>query len=150
MLDTMEPFQLSVFNKLNGALNYNSTNVPVSDELKRLAVSADLFVILSTQQESDSVETSDTFITTSSIDIEVWMKTEYSTSKRPVHDVSNQILQLLIPAPYGQNGLGVQDHFQFQNVRRTRALTRTVALSDTQTITGKIITISADIVQQSP
>jgi hypothetical protein len=150
MRDTMQAVEEAVFNLLNGQLSYNAVNIPVSDEKKRLNVSANIFVILSTQQEDDGPETSDTFITNSTIDVEVWMKTDYEVSKSPIHNVSNQIYNLVIPAAYGQNGLTAPSGFQFMNVRRLRAITRTVAISETETITGKIITFGITVVEQNP
>lgn len=139
----------AVFNKLSGNITYASQSVPVYDEKKSVSSSVDLYILLGRQTESDDIQDDDTFATTSTIEIEIWYKTSFETSKEAVHSVSNQILQLLIPTPY-TSGLGVQDHFQILNLRRTSAITQGFQISDTQTILAKIITISSQIVQQSP
>lgn len=139
----------AVFNKLNGAITYDSQAVPVYDEKKSVSSSVNLYILLGRQTESDDIQDDNTFAATSTIDIEIWYKTGFETSKQAVHSVSNQILQLLIPTPY-TSGLGVQDHFQILNLRRTSAITQGFQISETQTVLAKIITISSQIVEQSP
>lgn len=145
----MDIFLRAVFNKLNGAITYDSVPVPVYDEKKSVSSSANLYILLGRQTESDDIQDDNTFAATNTLEIEIWYKTGFETSKQAVHSVSNQILQLLIPTPY-TSGLGVQDHFQFLNLRRTSAITQGFQITDTQTVLAKIITISAQIVQQSP
>lgn len=145
----MDILNLAVFNALNGNLSWDGDNVPVYDEKRRVNATDNIYVVLSTQQESDAPQTSDAFITLSTIDIEILHKTDYEVSKTVVNNISNQILNIIFPTPQ-TNGMPVQDHFQILNVRRERAITRQFALTDSQSILAKIITISCHIVQQSP
>ena len=149
MRDTMDILQMAVFGALNGNLSYNSANVPVYDEKKEVGQNDNLYVLLSTQQENDNPQTSDAFITDSSIDIEITHKTGFEVSKKVLNNISNQILEILIPTP-STNGMAVQNLFQIQNVRRTASITRNLSISETQSVLQKIITISAQIVEQNP
>lgn len=134
---------------LDGNLSWQGVNVPVSDEKRRLGETVNLYVTFGTQQEIPD-DTSDAFITTSSIEIQIIDRTEFEVSKDALDSVSNQILDILIPTPNGGDGFQVQDHFQILNVRRASAITRNFSISDSKSVVGKIITITATIVQQFP
>ncbi len=147
MRDTQQILRMAVYNLLNGNLSYNSDNVPVYDEKRKSGDADNIFVILGTQQESDD-DTSDAFITDSSIDIEIQHRTDFEISKDVIDNISNQILELLLPTPQS-NGFAVQNLFLIQCVRRTSTISRNFSLTDSQSIVAKIITISCKIVQQS-
>ncbi len=148
MRDTQKLLRMAVYNLISGQLSYNSTNVPVYDEKRKVGATDNIFVILSTQQETDD-NTSDAFITDSSIDIEINHKSDFEVSKDAIDDVANQILTLILPTP-STDGFPVQSLFQITCVRRTSTITRNFSISDSQTIIAKIITISSKIVQQMP
>jgi hypothetical protein len=144
----MKILRLAVFNVLNGAVSYNSITVPVADEKRRIPQTANLFIILGNQQETD--ESPDAaFITNSSIDIEIHHKTDYEVSKDVIDDVSNSILTLLIPTP-GTHGLPVQNLMQILSVNRASAASRNFAVTDSGSVVSKVITITCRIIQQSP
>lgn len=133
---------------LSGNLSWQGVNVPVSDEKRKLRETAPLYVTFGTQQESPD-NTSDAFITDSSIDIEIHHRSEFEVSKDGIDDVSNQILEILMPTPE-TDGFLVQNLFQITCVQRQSAITRNYGLTDSDTVVSKIITITCKIVQQFP
>lgn len=148
MRDTQSILRMAVFGVLNGQLSYGGSNVPVYDEKRRDGDTSNLFVILGTQQETDD-STDDAFITDSSIDIEIQHRTDFEISKTAIDEVSNQILQIILPSPW-EHGFPVQNLFQIQLVRRSSTISRNFSLTDSQSVIAKIITITCKIVQQSP
>lgn len=144
----MRILRMAVYNLLNGNISYNGQNVPVYDEKRRVGDTDNLFIILGTQQESDD-DTSDTFITDSSIDIEIQHRTDYEVSKDAIDEVSNQVLDLILPTPQ-TNGFAVQNLALIQCVRRSRSVSRNFSLTDSQSVVAKIVTITCKIIQQYP
>jgi hypothetical protein len=146
--DTMKLLRHACRDLLMG-LTYNGTPVPVGDEkLKYSDRAANLFVTFGTQTESPD-NTSDAFITDSSIDIEINHKTGFEASKDAIDDVSNDIMDILMPTP-STDGFAAQSGVLIQCVTRSQAITRNYSLTDTQTYISKIITITCKIVQQFP
>ena len=143
MKDTQKPLRQAVFNLLDGQLTYDSAAVNVYDEMND---GDDIYVLLSTQQETFD-ETSDTFITRSSISIEVVAKTGTWVSKDIIDDISDQIYDLLRPTT-STTGLANPSGFLIQNVQRENAITQTLQISATESILRKLITIVVTIVEQ--
>lgn len=139
---------MAVFNKITGQITHEAAAVPVFDEKKKAGSTVSLYILLSTQQETDN-STSDAFITTSSIDIEIVHRSEFEVTKDDIDDIANQLLELVMPTP-DTNALPVQNLFQILNLKRTSTITRQFQITDTETTVAKIITLTADIVQQSP
>jgi hypothetical protein len=145
----MKILRIAVSSVLTTAnITYDGTAVPHADEKKKITQSANLFIILGTQQETDD-NTSDAFITDSSIDIEIQHRTEFEISKDAIDDVSDQVLTALMPTP-STDGFPVQNLFQILLVRRSSALSRNFSITDSQSVVAKIITITCKIVQQNP
>lgn len=150
MKDTMLPLRQAVYTALHNQIVYNGETVKVFDEKKISAYQDDIFIVLSTQQESEAPQmTSETWSTDSSIDIEILHKTDYEVSKNAIDAISNEIYRLLITSTF-TTGMRQPDHMQILSVRRSRAITQNYSLTDSQTVIGKIITISCIIVQQIP
>lgn len=145
MKDTQKILRHAVFNALNGNLTYDGNNVPVYDEKKPDNVTAKFFVLLSTQQEVDE-NTHDTFITLSTIDLEIIHKTGSGVTKDAIDNVSELLLQILLPTPVTFGIEGNAD-FQMTDIRRERTVTRVLEISPTESIIRKIITISSRFVQ---
>jgi hypothetical protein len=145
--DTQRILRHAIRDLLAGQLSWDGTAVPVYDEKKRDKQSADLFVILSTQQETDN-NTDTSWTTDSSIDIEITHKTEFEVSKDAIDEISDQILEILLPTPDGP-GWEVGG-FLIQNIRRSSTITRNFSVTDSQSIVAKIITITSKITQQFP
>lgn len=142
--------QTLIFNLLNGNLSYDGNDISVYDEKISGPTRSGMYVVLSTQQESEGQEMTDcTWSTESSIDIEIQHNSDFNVTKLGLSDLTNQILGLIFITP-GQHNLGTPDHFQVLNLRRSRAITRNFSITDNQSIVAKIITLTATIVQQSP
>ena len=149
MRDTQKPLRLLIFSLLDGQIAYQDNPVPVFDEKRRLDnFDGDLCIVLSTQQETD-ISTSETWITSGSIDIEIVHKTDYEVTKDAIDEVSDQIYPLIFPTPMGDAPGVIFDGFQFMDFTRT-TMTRNYSVTSAQTIIAKIITVTAQIVQQSP
>lgn len=140
MRDTQKILRHAIFNALTGI------SVPVYDEKKKVRDNTSLYVLLGTQQEQND-DTMDTFITLSTIDIEVCHKTGSEVSKDKMDDVGNEILERLFPTVQ-TDGITDPSGVQIQNLRRERTITRTIEITPTESMVRKIITISSQIVQQ--
>lgn len=146
MRDTQKILRSAIFQALNNTVVVNSATIPVFDEIRSVSSTANLFILLSTQQETQN-DTDDTFMTLSSIDIEVVHKSGASVSKDVMDDVGNAILTILFPSAWNE-GIVQPSLMEIKNLRRDRTITRVVELSPTETVLRKIITISATIIQQ--
>lgn len=149
----MKMMRTAIYTVLNNALSYNlnsiSTLVPVYDEKRRVIDTAALYVLMSTQTETpDPVD--GTWVTDSSIDLEITHRTHFEVSKDEIDNVSNQIYAILEPFTEG-NGLPVQNMFQITLLRISNVVSRTFDLdfSGTQTVVSKVITVTAKVIQQS-
>lgn len=147
MKDTQRILRKAINDLLAGNITYNSIPVPIYDEKIRDKQSPNLYIIFGTQQETDQ-NTDTSFTTISTIDLEITHKTEYEVSKDAIDEVSDQVLEILLPTPDGPgwdyNG------FLIQNITRTSTISRNFSLTDSQSIIAKIITITATITQQFP
>ena len=148
MRGTMKILRHSVYAELNGNLSYNSSNVPVYDEKKHVGDTDQIFVLLSTQQETPTDDNDCTFITRSSIDIEIIAKTEFEVSKDMIDDVSDLVQNLLLPTK-GTLGFSSPSGWQFQNPRFESSFTQNLAISETQSILRKICKFVCEIVEQN-
>lgn len=151
MKDTKRILRKAVYNCLLDSVTIDSSIIPVFDEKRRIGVTTNLYILLSTQQESDD-NTSDAFMTDSSIDIEVVHRTGFEVSKDTIDDISNQILTLLIPDPNADTGLPTYADplWQITLVRRVSSITRNFSITDTESVVAGIVTIQAKIIQQNP
>lgn len=145
MRDTQKPYRLAIFSKLDGNVIYNGNQINIYDEKKKVGARDDVYILLSTQQESNN-DTSDTFITRSSIDIEIVQRTGSEVSKDEIDDIGDAVLQILCPEPESADILTLNG-FQFANLYREKTITRAVEISPTETIIRKIITMTCSIVQ---
>jgi hypothetical protein len=148
--DTMKMMRTAMYALLNNQLSYSLDNtntlVPVYDEKRKVQDSYALYVLMSTQQETpDPVD--GTWITDSSIDLEITQRLEFEVTKDDLDDVSNQIYALLEPAA-GVGGLTAPAGFQIMNLQIASAVTRSFDISNTETVVSKVITVKAKVVQQ--
>lgn len=143
MKETKKIIRQAIYDAINGNITIGSTTIPVSDEKND---NDNLYILLSSQQEVDD-NTSDTFITSSTIDIEVVQQTGYSVSKDDIDDITEQILEIIIPTPM-TNGLTAPTGIQIMNVRRESSRSLAMEISATETIIRNITTISATIIQK--
>lgn len=149
MRDTQKILRKAVYNCLNSNITSLNGVVGVFDEKRKVSETTNLYILLSTQQETDN-NTSDAFMTDSSIDIEIVHKTGFEITKDAIDDISDQILSLIIPQPDSAAGLVPDPLFQIQNVRRTSTITRNYSITESSSVISKIVTVSCLIVQQAP
>jgi hypothetical protein len=147
MRDTQKVLRKAIYDALNGTVLYDSAVVPVFDEKRSITSTANLYILLSTQTETAS-DTSDAFMTISTIDIEVCHKTGSEVSKDTMDDVANEVLEILFPTAWSV-GINNGSLMQIANLRRDRTVTRVIELSSTESVLRKIITLSATIVEQN-
>jgi hypothetical protein len=141
--ETKKILRQAIYDALDGQITINSEAVPVYDEKN---TGESIYILLSNQQETDD-NTSDVFITLSTIDIEVVQQTGYSVSKDDIDDITDQMLEILIPTP-SSNGLTAPTGFQFNHVRRESSRSLAFEISPTESIIRNITTISTIITQQ--
>lgn len=133
MLDTKKPLRIAVLNALDGLLFYNAVNVPVYDEKVKTGESPRLYVVLSTQQETDIESNDSTWITQSGIDLEIVHKTGSEVSKNPIDEVYEDILEIIMPS-IGTTGVTIPAAFQFLNLRRDQSITQAFEIGATESI----------------
>ena len=148
MKNTQKPFRLAIFNALDGNLSYNSVNVPVTDEKKILGDTSKIYVIFRRQTETPTDENDCTWITQSTIDLLIVSKTFSETSKDIVNDIADDILELLLTTPQ-INGFTDPLGFQVQNIKLAYSETGTMRMNSTDIMLTQLLTITAQIVQQS-
>lgn len=137
--DTMKPLRSAVYSVLNG----NTDGIPVYDEKRKVAETDQTYILLTTQQETGIEQNDCTFITQSSIDVEVIAGSEFEVSKNVIDDVSNDVTALVM------NGLTAPSGFQFLNLKRESAFTQNLSVTETQSILRKIIRFTVQIIQQN-
>lgn len=143
MKDTKKILRQAVFDALDGNVTYDGNPIPVYDEKND---NEPIYILLSNQQEFDD-NTSDAFITRSTLDYEVVEQTGYSVSKDAIDDINDQILTIIFPTP-STTGLTMPTGFQFLNLRRESSRSLAFEISATESIIRNITTITATIVQQ--
>lgn len=141
MKNTKKVIRKVIYDALNGVIS-----VPVYDEKRSVTSTSNFYVLLSTQQEVNN-NTQDTFITQSSIDIEIYKKTGSEVSKDPIDDVEDEILAILHPLPT-TDGISNYSGFQITNFRKDGSITRMIEISSTESVLRTIVKITAEIVQQ--
>jgi hypothetical protein len=148
MRDTMKPFRKAIHQTLSGNVIYKGSQVKIYDEKIFTGDQPNLYVLYSTQRETDITETDCAWETRSSIDILIINRTQSETSKDALDDISDSILILLLNLPHSDN-LVTQSGFLIQEVKKDSAVSGLIQISPTETILQKQMTISAIITQQS-
>lgn len=140
MRDVSLPYRHAVFAVLSGI------SVPVYDEKRKVTDTDPLFVLLSTQQQIPSDDNDCTWISRSSIDIEIQQRTGSEVSKDDIDNLSNEILGLLIPTPW--NTPLTSPNLQFQNAFAESIISRNASITETDTIIIKVIRFVCTVTQQ--
>lgn len=138
----MKPYRAAVYSVLNGQIFYDSVEVKVYDEKKKVGETVTLFILLSTQQETPIQENDCTDITRSAIDIEIIDVSEFEASKDRIDDISNDVSVAIM------NNLTAPSGFQFQNLRRESSITQNLTITETNSILRKILKFTCQIVEQ--
>lgn len=152
MRDTAKQLRQAVYQCLVLNITYPTGPMTLAtlafyDEKKSVLASDKIFALLSTQQETLTDENDCTWITRSSIDIEIYQKTGSEVSKDLIDDLSNAILVRLMPTPQTTNIID-PSNLQFCNHRIDSIISRNISLSETESVLEKIIRFSVQIIQQ--
>ena len=155
MRDTAKQLRQAVYQCMAGQIGYPDPTYPEDtillkfyDEKKLVSVTEKIFALLSTQQETLTDENDCTWITRSSIDIEIYHKTGSEVSKDVIDDLSNAILVRLMPTPQTTNIID-PSNLQFCNHKVDSIISRNISLSETESVLEKIIRFSVQIIQQT-
>jgi hypothetical protein len=146
MKDTMRPYRKAIYDVLNGNVIYHSVPVNIYDEKVFTGDAPDIYILMGNQRETDITEADCAWTTLSSIDIMIIAKSGSEVSKDVVDDISNEILELLLNLP-GGNNLGVQSGFQIMMLKRDISVSGFFQITPTQSEIQKIITMTATIIQ---
>lgn len=145
MIDVKQPLRTAYYSLLNGALTYNTVNVPVVDDVLRLNDPAQVYVLLSNQSGSDS-STFQTFDSEETMTLDIVFKAGVRANKQVVDNIAGQIMALLLPAP-GFNNLPPQIGVQFDCVRLNDDRYITLALNSSNTVVRRLLTFKHHIRQ---
>lgn len=145
MIDVKKPVRKAYYELLNGALSYNATNVPVSDDAKKLADTASLYVILSNQSGVDA-GTMHSFDSSEDIVIDIVHKGSSRVNKEVVDNVASQILNLVLPLP-STDGLPLQMGVQINCVRLSDDRYITLALNNSNSVVRRLLTFKQRVRQ---
>lgn len=133
-----------VNNQLFALFDGSANDVRVYDEEVNVREDG-LYIILSTQGGTDN-STKHCFRTDCTINIDIVNKTELSVDKRIVDDISEQILEAVLPFP-GVCNLTTQSGFQFLNLQLENTNYLNLQISPTKSIIRKILTFSVTVQQ---
>ena len=145
MIDVKLPVRKAYYELLNGSLLYNSTGVPVSDDIKKLQdAGANPYVLLSIQSGSD-VSTMQSFDSDEDISVDIVYKAARA-NKQVVDNIAGQILALVLPSP-GIDGLARQTGIQINCVRIIDDRDLGLTLGQASTMTRRRITFRQHVRQ---
>lgn len=147
MKDTKKILRTAIYNALSGNITYDSVAVPVFDEKAPDGNTYDRFIILSTQQETSFDRNSSVWITNSSIDIEIYDKTQSESSKDAVNDIYEDVLEIIFPT-VSTIGITIPSGFEFQEGFRESSVTQSIEISGTQSVMIERMRLVFTIVQQ--
>lgn len=149
MKDTKKILRQAIFDALDGNITVGGNTLKFYDEKAPSTDDETFYGILSTQQETGSNDNDSSFITQSSIEIELIQKTGSEVSKDDIDDAYEQIMEILIPEPFTLgNTVTVPSGFQFLNPYRESCITNTVILSPTEAVITERFRVVFTIVQQ--
>lgn len=143
MRNTKKIFRKAIYDALN-----NVISVPVYDEKKHVGDADAVYVLLSTQQETNQTLTDCTWITLSTLDISIVVRTPHEVTKDVQDDIEEEILEILFPVAAGDVLETSVSGFLIQNMFRESSLTRNLSITPTDSVLETIIRISATITEQ--
>jgi hypothetical protein len=146
--DTHYPLRRAINTVLSGNITYNGQPVKLYDEKRKVADTDNVYIIFSTQQTAISQPIDESWITDELITLEILQKTGFEVTKDFIDDLSDQVYRLLMPTRLN-DALPDPTLMQIQLFELDSAISRSVEISETQTIISKIVTFSCKIVQQS-
>lgn len=142
MRNTKKSFRKFVYALLNG-----NVSLSVYDEKKHVGDTDNAFILLSTQQETESeYETDCAMANESQLDIEIIVKTGSEVTKDTQDDAEQEVLTLL--SPWMTTGASYEG-LSITRLRRISSITRNVSLSPTESIMQTVLRVGATITEQS-
>jgi hypothetical protein len=143
MRDNSKALRVAIFTALTG----NTGGYNMYDEKRKVSATDSTFILFTTQQQTPDVENDCSWISKCSIDIEIINKTGSEVSKNTIDDISNQILQVLLPS-VGVTNL-TSANLQFGYAYCESILSRNLSLSETESIMQKVIRFVVQVTEQS-
>lgn len=148
MRDTMMPLRHAIYAVINAAITYKLSTVPVRDERLFTGEVPDIYILMSTQQETNVDEQDCTWTTNSSITLETIVKSGSEVSKDVFDKVSNDMMELIIGLP-GAIHITMPG-FQIITGYRESAITQNIVIAETgQSVLRKLTTFVFKVVQQN-
>lgn len=141
MRDVNLPVRKAFYELLNGEIEYESQNVPVSDERAKIGNGARVYVLLSSQNTVDVAIKKDN-TRTAFITLDIVNKTDSAVSKSVVDTVADQILQKVFVT-----GLTPPVNWQFLNIALDGDRYLNLEVSDTEMIIRRLLTFKITVVQ---
>jgi len=146
MIDVKQPLRKAYYELLDNSLNYNSANVPVSDDLKKLQdAGVNLYVLITTQSGNDA-GTMQSWDSEEDLSLDIVFKGGARANKQVVDNIAGQILGLVFPSP-GIDGLARQTGIQINCVRLTDDRNLDMTLGAASTMTRRRLTFRQHIRQ---
>lgn len=133
-------------NALTGNVTNKGSAVPVVDEKLHENMRDDIYIMFSTQSEEDKPNKS-YFASVVNLAVLIVNRKESAVQKSVVEDVSNQILQIIIPT-ITTHGLTIDSPFKISFVKRDSTNTGGAKLDDGDFIIVKQINFRNRITQQ--
>lgn len=148
MRDTQRPLRAAIYSVISGVVLYNGSPIKFYDEKKKAGATDNVYGLFGTQQTAISQVIDDSWITDELITIELTHRSEFEVTKDFLDDVADQMLQVLMPTRLN-DALPDPTLMQIQSFELDNAITRSVEITATETITSKFVTFSCKMVQQS-
>ena len=116
------------------------------DEKKKVASTANIYILFSTQQEQPQ-DTFSNHITDSYLDLEICHRTGSEVSKSVLSGVANAVLTILFPDRQTQGIASPDANYRIDTLEFAGSITRTIELSPTESVLRKFIKLKATIIQ---
>lgn len=147
MKDTKKILRTAIYNAISGSITYSSVSVPVYDERVPNGATPSMYIILSTQQETDAEPNDSVWITDSSIDIEIYNKTPSEASKDVVDSIYESMMEIIMPTTQ-TIGITVPAGFEFRNAKRGSCVTQSIVDTPTESVIISRVRLTFQIVQK--
>jgi len=141
--DNSKALRVAIFTALTG----NTGGITMYDEKRKVSATDSTFILFTTQQQTPDENNDCTWISKNSIDIEIVNKTGSEVSKNTIDDISDQILQTLLPS-VGTTNL-TAGNLQFGYAYCESILSRNLSFSEIESVMVKVIRFVVQITTQT-
>lgn len=146
MIEVKQPLRKAYYELLNNSLSYGGSNVPVSDDLKKLQdVGVNIYVLITAQSGSDA-GTMQSWDSDEDLSLDIVFKAGVRANKQVVDNIAGQIFALIFPSP-GIDGLARQTGVQINCVRLVDDRNLDMTLGAASTMTRRRLTFRQHIRQ---